>query len=47
MKYEFHVGDYVETKDEWVGYVTTIDQYWSKVCTCLGLHIIGNIQKNK
>ena len=46
MKYKFHVGDYVETKDGWVGYVTTIDQYWSKVCTCWGLHIIGNIQKN-
>lgn len=46
MKYEFHVGDYVETKDGWIGYVTTIDQYWSKVCTCWGLHIIGNIQKN-
>ena len=46
MKYEFYVGDYVETKDGWVGYVTTIDQYWSKVCTCWGLHIIGNIQKN-
>ena len=46
MKYEFHIGDYVETKDGWVGYVTTIDQYWSKVCTCWGLHIIGNIQRN-
>ena len=23
MKYEFHVGDYVETKDGWIGYVST------------------------
>ena len=24
MNYEFHVGDYVETWDEWVGYVESI-----------------------
>ena len=24
MKYEFHVGDYVETKDGWIGYVNEI-----------------------
>lgn len=24
MSYEFHVGDYVETVDEWVGYVESI-----------------------
>lgn len=24
MNYEFHVGDYVETVDEWVGYVESI-----------------------
>ena len=24
MDYEFHVGDYVETVDEWVGYVESI-----------------------
>lgn len=25
MKYKFHVGDYVETKDGWVGYVDKVD----------------------
>ena len=25
MKYEFHVGDYVETKDGWSGYVDRVD----------------------
>lgn len=25
MKYEFHVGDYVETKDGWIGYVYRVD----------------------
>ncbi len=25
MKYEFHVGDYVETKDGEVGYITTLE----------------------
>ena len=25
MKYEFHVGDYVETKDGWIGYVDRVD----------------------
>jgi hypothetical protein len=24
MNYEFHVGDYVETVDEWVGYIESI-----------------------
>lgn len=24
MNYEFHVGDYVETVDEWVGYVESV-----------------------
>ena len=24
MNYEFHVGDYVETIDEWVGYIESI-----------------------
>ena len=24
MNYEFHVGDYVETVDEWVGYIKSI-----------------------
>ena len=25
MKYEFHAGDYVETKDGWIGYVDRVD----------------------
>lgn len=25
MKYEVHVGDYVETKDGWIGYVDRVD----------------------
>lgn len=25
MEYEFHVGDYVETKDGWIGYVDRVD----------------------
>ena len=25
MKYEFHIGDYVETKDGWSGYVDRVD----------------------
>lgn len=25
MKYEFHVGDYVETTDGWIGYVDKLD----------------------
>ena len=32
MNYEFHVGDYVETVDGWVGYVDYWKIYWSEVC---------------
>lgn len=32
MNYEFHVGDYVETVDGWVGYVDYWKIYWSDVC---------------
>ena len=32
MNYEFHVGDYVETVDGWIGYVDYWKTYWSEVC---------------
>ena len=32
MNYEFHVGDYVETRDGWIGYVDYWKIYWSEVC---------------
>ncbi len=32
MNYEFHVGDYVETIDGWIGYVDYWKIYWSEVC---------------
>ena len=32
MNYEFHVGDYVETWDGWIGYVDYWKIYWSEVC---------------
>ena len=45
MKYEFHVGDYVETKDGWIGYVNevystdnSLDIVWTS-----GNGIIGKI----
>ena len=45
MKYEFHVGDYVETKDGWIGYVNevystdnSLDIVWTS-----GNAIIGEI----
>ena len=45
MKYEFHVGDYVETKDGWIGYVNevystdnSLDIVWTS-----GNAIIGKI----
>ena len=31
MNYEFHVGDYVETVDGWIGYVDYWKIYWSEV----------------
>lgn len=30
MKYEFHVGDYVETKDGYTGYVKSFITYYNK-----------------
>lgn len=47
MKYVFHVGDYVETKDGWVGYLTGISQYWSKSCNCWGINLIGKARKGE
>ena len=32
MNYEFHVGDYVETVDGWIGYVDYWKIYWSEAC---------------
>ena len=34
MKYEFHVGDYVETKNGAKGYVIDVEKLWWKCCTC-------------
>ena len=31
MNYEFHVGDYVETVDGWVGYIDYWKIYWNEV----------------
>ena len=47
MKYEFHVGDYVETKDGRIGYLTGISQYWSKSCNCWGINLIGKVRKGE
>ena len=47
MKYEFHIGDYVETKDGRVGYLTGISQYWSKSCNCWGINLIGKVRKGE
>lgn len=32
MKYDIHVGDYIETVDGWIGYVDYWKTYWSQVC---------------
>ena len=47
MKYKFHIGDYVETKDGRVGYLTGISQYWSKSCNCWGINLIGKVRKGE
>lgn len=40
MKYEFHVGDYVETKEGVIGYISSIratgDAWWMCVSDCHG-----------
>lgn len=44
MNYEFHVGDYVETVDGWIGYVDYWKIYWSEVCHEHAL-LLGGIAK--
>ena len=40
MDYEFHVGDYVETKDGVIGYISSVlatgDAWWMCVSDCHG-----------
>ena len=40
MNYEFHVGDYVETKEGAIGYITSVlatgDAWWKCVSDCHG-----------
>ena len=46
MNYEFHVGDYVETVDGWIGYVDYWKIYWSEVCHEPALLLRGIAKKN-
>ena len=46
MNYEFHVGDYVETWDGWVGYVDYWKIYWSEVCHEHALILKGIVKKD-
>lgn len=46
MNYEFHVGDYVETVDGWVGYVDYWKIYWSEVCHEHALILRGIAKKD-
>ena len=46
MNYEFHVGDYVETWDGWIGYVDYWKIYWSEVCHEPALLLIGIAKKD-
>lgn len=46
MNYEFHVGDYVETVDGWVGYVDYWKIYWSDVCHEHALILRGIAKKD-
>ena len=46
MNYEFHVGDYVETVDGWVGYVDYWKIYWSEVCHEQALFLKGIAKKD-
>ena len=46
MKYEFHVGDYVETADGWIGYVDYWKIYWSEVCHEPALLLRGIAKKD-
>ena len=46
MNYEFHVGDYVETRDGWIGYVDYWKIYWSEVCHEPALLLRGIAKNN-
>ena len=46
MNYEFHVGDYVETGDGWIGYVDYWKIYWSDVCHEPALLLRGIAKKD-
>ena len=46
MNYEFHVGDYVETWDGWIGYVDYWKIYWSEVCHEPALLLRGIVKKD-
>ena len=46
MNYEFHVGDYVETWDGWIGYVDYWKIYWSEVCREPALLLRGIAKKD-
>lgn len=46
MNYEFHVGDYVETIDGWIGYVDYWNIYWSEVCHEHALLLRGVAKKD-
>ena len=46
MNYEFHVGDYVETWDGWIGYVNYWRIYWSDVCHEPALLLRGIAKKD-
>ena len=46
MNYEFHVGDYVETRDGWIGYVDYWKIYWSEVCHEPALLLRGIVKKD-
>jgi hypothetical protein len=46
MNYEFHVGDYVETLDGWIGYVDYWKIYWREVCHEHALILKGIVKKD-
>ena len=46
MDYKFHVGDYVETVDGWIGYVDYWKIYWSEVCHEHALILKGIAKKD-
>ena len=46
MNYEFHVGDYVETVDGWIGYVDYWKIYWSEACHEHALILRGIAKKD-